>query len=59
LMSRIRIVVDEKDSSKIVREIVSIGDPVAVDLEVNIKEKYYFSKTSVFIFPQSFSFYFN
>ena len=40
LMSRIRIVVDEKDSSKIVREIVSIGDPVAVDLEVNIKEKY-------------------
>ncbi len=34
VLSRTKIVTDEKESSKIVRSILSQGEPVAVDLEV-------------------------
>ena len=39
LKSRIRIVEDEKVSYKIVRAIINLGDPVAVDVEVSVKVK--------------------
>ena len=34
VLSRTQIVTDEKESSKIVRSIMSRGEPIAVDLEV-------------------------